>query len=143
MFAYGKWVKGMEFVELFQAVVGIAVSMIPEGLPALITDNVGNWRAANGSAPRDHTETARRGNTRLGVAYLLRQDGHPDANGDDGRLRGHRGVDVPDNRNGYAPEGKIKKGREPVKKDTVLGLMGQVSTLCNDAELFNRRGRGK
>jgi len=37
VFAYGKWVRGMEFVELFQAVVGIAVSMIPEGLPALIT----------------------------------------------------------------------------------------------------------
>src|SRR5271165_7033860 len=26
VFAYGKWVRGMEFVELFQAVVGIAVS---------------------------------------------------------------------------------------------------------------------
>jgi hypothetical protein len=26
IFAYGKWVKGMDFVELFQAVVGIAVS---------------------------------------------------------------------------------------------------------------------
>ena len=37
VFAYGKWVRGMEFVELFQAVVGIAVSAIPEGLPALIT----------------------------------------------------------------------------------------------------------
>src|SRR5262249_7707082 len=30
VFAYGKWVKGMDFVELFQAVVGIAVSVIPE-----------------------------------------------------------------------------------------------------------------
>src|SRR6516225_3278916 len=37
IFAYGKWVKGIDFVELFQAVVGIAVSLIPEGLPALIT----------------------------------------------------------------------------------------------------------
>jgi len=37
VFAYGKWVKGMDFVELFQAVVGIAVSVIPEGLPAIIT----------------------------------------------------------------------------------------------------------
>src|SRR5262245_36360094 len=37
IFAYGRWVKGMDFVELFQAVVGIAVSLIPEGLPALIT----------------------------------------------------------------------------------------------------------
>ena len=37
VFAYGRWVMGMEFVELFQAIVGIAVSLIPEGLPALIT----------------------------------------------------------------------------------------------------------
>src|SRR5215471_14676463 len=37
IFAYGKWVMGMDFVELFQAVVAIAVSTIPEGLPALIT----------------------------------------------------------------------------------------------------------
>src|SRR5262249_21377036 len=37
IFAYGKWVKGMDFVTLFQAVVSIAVSAIPERLPALIT----------------------------------------------------------------------------------------------------------
>src|SRR5215813_11464315 len=37
VFAYGKWVVGKDFVELFQAVVGIAVSVIPEGLPAIIT----------------------------------------------------------------------------------------------------------
>jgi hypothetical protein len=37
IFAYGKWVASKDFVELFQAVVGIAVSLIPEGLPALIT----------------------------------------------------------------------------------------------------------
>src|SRR5262249_7207735 len=37
IFVYGRWVKGMDFVQLFQAVVSIAVSVIPEGLPALIT----------------------------------------------------------------------------------------------------------
>src|SRR5262249_50735945 len=37
IFAYGHWVKRMDFVSLFQAFVGIAVSAIPEGLPALIT----------------------------------------------------------------------------------------------------------
>src|SRR5262249_20842304 len=37
VFAYGRWVRGMEFVYIFQAVVSIAVSVIPEGLPALIT----------------------------------------------------------------------------------------------------------
>ena len=37
IFSYGHWLGHMSFVELFQAVVGIAVSLIPEGLPALIT----------------------------------------------------------------------------------------------------------
>src|SRR5215813_9288955 len=37
IFSYGHWVKDMEFVAIFQAVVGIAVSVIPEGLPAIIT----------------------------------------------------------------------------------------------------------
>ena len=37
VFAFGKWVRDMPFVDIFQAVVSIAVSVIPEGLPALIT----------------------------------------------------------------------------------------------------------
>jgi magnesium-transporting ATPase (P-type) len=37
VFAYGRWVTGIPFVELFRAVTGIAVSLIPEGLPSLIT----------------------------------------------------------------------------------------------------------
>src|SRR5215467_14645705 len=37
IFAYGKWVMGMDFAALFNAVVGIAVSSIQEGLPTLIT----------------------------------------------------------------------------------------------------------
>jgi P-type E1-E2 ATPase len=37
VFAYGRWVRGMDFVTIFQAVVSIALSVIPEGLPALIT----------------------------------------------------------------------------------------------------------
>src|SRR6516162_2724565 len=37
VFAYGRWVQGMPFVNIFQAVVAIAVSFIPEGLPAIIT----------------------------------------------------------------------------------------------------------
>src|SRR6516165_3755637 len=50
IFAYGKWVKGMDFVTLFQAVVSIAVSVIPEGLPALITLTIGVQRMAQRNA---------------------------------------------------------------------------------------------
>src|SRR5580693_5250345 len=37
VFVFGRWVREMPFVDIFQAVVSIAVSVIPEGLPALIT----------------------------------------------------------------------------------------------------------
>jgi len=37
VFAFARWGRGMEFVDVFQAVIGIAVSVIPEGLPAIIT----------------------------------------------------------------------------------------------------------
>lgn len=37
MFAYGHWVRHMGFIDIFQAVISTAVSIIPEGLPALIT----------------------------------------------------------------------------------------------------------
>ncbi|MCX7893792.1 MAG: HAD-IC family P-type ATPase [Burkholderiales bacterium] len=35
--AFGHYVHGMPFVEIFLAVVGLAVSAIPEGLPAIVT----------------------------------------------------------------------------------------------------------
>src|SRR4029077_12158704 len=41
---------------------------------------------------------------------------------------------------GYAPEGEIHKDGRPVEKDPVLELLGRVSMLCNDAELFHREG---
>src|SRR5262249_22146357 len=44
---------------------------------------------------------------------------------------------------GYAPEGEVKKDGKPAGKDPVLTLMGRVSTLCNDAELFQSEGAWK
>src|SRR5262249_58651261 len=40
--------------------------------------------------------------------------------------------------NGYRPEGEIKKDGRLAGKDPVLALMGRVSMLCNDAELFEQ-----
>ena len=42
--------------------------------------------------------------------------------------------------NGYAPEGKVRKNGTAVDKDPVLELLGRVSLLCNDAELFQQDG---
>jgi magnesium-transporting ATPase (P-type) len=59
VFAYGRWVKGMDFVEIFQAVVGIAVSVIPR-LACAHNDHLGDRRAAHGAAQCHHPAPRRR-----------------------------------------------------------------------------------
>jgi magnesium-transporting ATPase (P-type) len=143
VFAYGKWVKGMDFVELFQAVVGIAVSVIPEGLPAIITITlaIGVQRMAQRNAiirrlPAVETlgSVSRICSDKTGTLTLMEMmvvsavtaEAVYQITGD-----------------GYAPEGKVKKEGKPAGKAPVLALMGRVSMLCNDAELFQDEGAWK
>ena len=140
VFAYGKWVKGMDFVELFQAVVGIAVSVIPEGLPALITITlaIGVQRMAQRNAiirrlPAVETlgSVSRICSDKTGTLTLMEMmvvsavtaESEYQITGD-----------------GYAPEGVIQKNGKPAGKDPVLVSLGRVSMLCNDAELFHQDG---
>src|SRR5262249_58174267 len=44
---------------------------------------------------------------------------------------------------GYAPEGEVTTDGRPAGKQPVLDLMGRVSMLCNDAELFEEDGAWK
>src|SRR6476660_6130529 len=143
VFAYGKCLKGMDFVELFQAVVAIAVSVIPEGLPALITITlaIGVQRMAQrnaiirrlpavetlGSVSRicsDKTGTLTL--MEMMVVSLVTAESAYTVTGD-----------------GYAPEGQVLNNGKPAGEDPVLKLMGRVSILCNDAELFEENGAWK
>jgi calcium-translocating P-type ATPase len=143
VFAYGKWVRGIEFVELFQAVVGIAVSMIPEGLPALITITlaIGVQRMAQRNAiirqlPAVETlgSVSRICSDKTGTLTLMEMMVASAVTAESRyQITG----------NGYAPEGEIKQDGKTAGKDPVLGLMGQVSVLCNDAELFQQDGTWK
>src|SRR5499425_3261638 len=140
IFAYGKWVKGMDFVELFQAVVGIAVSVIPEGLPAIITITlaIGVQRMAQRNAiirrlPAVETlgSVSRICSDKTGTLTLMEMmvvsavtaESAYQVTGD-----------------GYVPTGEIKKDGRVVSNEKVLTLMGRVSLLCNDAELFQEEG---
>jgi magnesium-transporting ATPase (P-type) len=140
IFAYGKWVEGKDFVELFQAVVGIAVSLIPEGLPALITITlaIGVQRMAQRNAiirrlPAVETlgSVSRICSDKTGTLTLMEMmvvsavtaESTYEVTGD-----------------GYAPEGEVQRDGKPAGKDPVLALMGRVSVLCNDAELFQQDG---
>src|SRR5262245_36571406 len=143
IFAYGKWVKGMDFVELFQAVVGIAVSLIPEGLPALITITlaIGVQRMAERNAiirrlPAVETlgSVSRICSDKTGTLTLMEMMVVSAVTAESAyQVTG----------NGYAPEGKVMKNGQPAGKDPVLALMGKVSLLCNDAELFQEDGSWK
>jgi len=143
IFAFGKWVAAINFVELFQAVVGIAVSVIPEGLPALITITlaIGVQRMAQRNAiirrlPAVETlgSVSRICSDKTGTLTLMEMmvvsavtaESAYQVTGD-----------------GYAPDGEIRKDGKPAAKDAVLSLMGRVSMLCNDAELFQQEGTWK
>jgi magnesium-transporting ATPase (P-type) len=143
IFAYGKWVKGMDFVELFQAVVGIAVSLIPEGLPALITITlaIGVQRMAQRNAiirrlPAVETlgSVSRICSDKTGTLTLMEMMVVSAVTGESAyQITG----------DGYSLEGEIRKDGKAAGKDPVLALMGRVSVLCNDAELFQQEGAWK
>src|SRR5215813_2635120 len=143
VFAYGKWVKGMDFVELFQAVVGIAVSVIPEGLPAIITITlaIGVQRMAQRNAiirrlPAVETlgSVSRICSDKPGTLTLMEMMVVSAVTAESAyQITG----------DGYAPEGEVKKDGRPAGKQPVLELMGRVSMLCNDAELFEEDGAWK
>src|SRR6516162_2728824 len=44
---------------------------------------------------------------------------------------------------GYAPEGEVLKNGKATEEDSLLGLMGRVSMLCNDAEIHQQEGAWK
>jgi magnesium-transporting ATPase (P-type) len=144
VFAWGKWVKGIDFVELFQAVTGIAVSVIPEGLPAIITITlaIGVQRMAQRNAiirqlPAVETlgSVSRICSDKTGTLTLMEMMVVSAVTAEAQYQVGG---------NGYAPEGAITKdGARITGTDPVLALMGRVSALCNDSELFQEDGAWK
>lgn len=145
LFSYGHWIKEMDFIKLFQAVVSIAVSVIPEGLPALITVTlaIGVQRMASRNAiirrlPAVETlgSVSRICSDKTGTLTLMEMMVVS-------AVTAQKGYTVTGN--GYAPEGEVLLEGKPVQASTdpVLGLMGRVSMLCNDAEVHQVDGAWK
>ena len=82
------------------------------GRPAGVDhDHPGHRRAAHGAAQCDHPPPARRRNPGFGIAYLFRQDRHADADGNDGGVRRHGRIRIPDQRQRLRPGGRGQEGR--------------------------------
>lgn len=140
IFAYGHWLTDMSFVQLFQAIVGIAVSVIPEGLPAIITIAlaIGVQRMAQRNAiirrlPAVETlgSVSRICSDKTGTLTLMEMMAVSAVTAQSAyKVTG----------NGYAPEGEVSQDGKPVGKEPVLEFVGRVCLLCNDAELFEQEG---
>jgi magnesium-transporting ATPase (P-type) len=140
VFAFGRWVRGMDFIPIFQAVVSIAVSVIPEGLPALITVTlaIGVQRMAQRNAiirrlPAVETlgSVSRICSDKTGTLTLMEMMVVSAVTADATyKVTGQ----------GYAPDGEVLKDGAPATENHVLSLMGRVSMLCNDAELHREEG---
>ncbi|MGA6964062.1 MAG: HAD-IC family P-type ATPase, partial [Xanthobacteraceae bacterium] len=140
VFVFGRWVREMPFVDIFQAVVSIAVSVIPEGLPALITVTlaIGVQRMAQRNAiirrlPAVETlgSVSRICSDKTGTLTLMEMMVAS-------AVTAQSVYSVTGQ--GYAAEGQVLKDGKPAGEDPVLKLMGRVSVLCNDAELLKQEG---
>ena len=140
VFLFGRWAREMPFVDIFQAVVSIAISVIPEGLPALITVTlaIGVQRMARRNAiirrlPAVETlgSVSRICSDKTGTLTLMEMMVVS-------AVTAQSAYSVTGQ--GYAPGGEVLKDGKPADEDPILRLMGRVSMLCNDAELLQQEG---
>ncbi|MBM3566581.1 MAG: HAD-IC family P-type ATPase, partial [Alphaproteobacteria bacterium] len=143
-FLYGHFVSGMPVLEVFLAMVGLAVSAIPEGLPAVVTITLAigtrimaDRRAVVRRLPAvetlgsvtvicsDKTGTLTRNEMTAVRAFL------PD-----------RAVDI--SGAGYAPEGGFHVAARPIdpQRNAPLMALARCALLCNDAHLRRDEAEG-
>ncbi len=141
-FAFGYWVRNYPLDEMFLAAVSLAVSTIPEGLPAILTITlaIGVQKMARRHAIIRRLPAVET----LGSVSTICSDKTGTLTRNEmtvSTLRSHeRTVEVEGV--GYAPHGGFSvEGRNFIPdEDPVLTQALHVALLCNDARVFERDG---
>ncbi|MGG7566798.1 HAD-IC family P-type ATPase [Rhodovulum sp. DZ06] len=137
LLAWGRFAMGMEFGELFMAVVGLSVAAIPEGLPAVLTITL----AVGVQAMARRNAIVRRlpAIETLGSVSVICSDKTGTLTRNEmivADLVSAAHVYSVEGR-GYAPEGAVRWGEADAdpKEHAVLMAFARAAALCNDAAL--------
>jgi magnesium-transporting ATPase (P-type) len=137
LLAFGYFVEHYDFTEMFMAVVGLAVSAIPEGLPAVLTITlaIGVQSMARRNAIVRHLPAIET----LGSVSVICTDKTGTLTRNEmmvASVLSHRHVFTLEG-TGYEPTGALKLDNTHISpsEHTVLEELARASTLCNDAAL--------
>ncbi|HET7832960.1 MAG TPA: HAD-IC family P-type ATPase [Gallionella sp.] len=143
-FAFGVWVRGYGWAEMFFAAVGLAVAAIPEGLPAIMTITlaIGVQRMARRNAIIRQLPAVET----LGSVTVICSDKTGTLTKNEMTVQqlitAERVFEV--SGSGYAPHGGFAIGGREVSVEDFPELLelGRAALLCNDAVLRLHRGTG-
>lgn len=142
LMVFGYFVHGQNFNDLFMAVVGLSVSAIPEGLPAVLTITFATGVQA--MARRNAIVRRLPIIETLGSVSVICTDKTGTLTKNEMTVRAlvtlSRSYEVEGS--GYAPEGQILSEDRPVKMEDDAGLLKLITAgmLCNDATLDEKDG---
>ncbi|MGV3570799.1 MAG: HAD-IC family P-type ATPase [Ramlibacter sp.] len=141
LFVFGTWLRGMTAAETFLAAVGLAVSAIPEGLPAILTITlaIGVQRMARRHAVIRRLPAVET----LGSVTVICSDKTGTLTRNEMTVQSVvcAGLSIEVEGAGYAPEGALRLDGhvlEPARMAQVapaLLRLAEAAVLCNDASL--------
>ncbi len=141
-FAFGYWVRDYPLDEMFLAAASLAVSTIPEGLPAIMT--IALAIGVQKMAQRNAIIRRLPGVETLGSVSMICSDKTGTLTRNEMTVQSvAMAADLVDVEGvGYAPEGRFRRDQEPVnaEEESLLTEALQAGLLCNDAQLHHRNG---